>query len=381
MGKSNRRRASRGAAAKSASHNGSAAPAAPTAPAETTPEVEVVISRRAARVNKSFSKIMVGMYAGFCCMYPGGFFQKDPCPLDLRAYDTAWKVQKEGLLALDSWFLIAGVILGVAVDWTLALLGTAVTFLFYDKLFLGLMFVAYCYSLPMIAFMLQVVAWSVPSWVMNCQDAPVPLRYLVILWQCYVIIPHLTAPGACADIFRLLLSSPVGLLASLLLCSVWFMVRSASMYSFMFFAVSLPLTLVHPYVGTAAFCFLMLMCTVEIISPSSFRFEGVYQNPNPSWETHTLSFPRWESHINIQHRTAYWKTYHRERGHAEAIKIMEKIERRRCDVCGLEGAVTEPRFGVCDACGVRTYCSELCQQGDWEYGGHKEECAGSAANR
>ena len=70
MGKSNRRRTSRGAAAKSASHNGSAAPAAPTAPAETTPEVEVVISRRAARVNKSFSKIMVGMYAGFCCMYP-----------------------------------------------------------------------------------------------------------------------------------------------------------------------------------------------------------------------------------------------------------------------------------------------------------------------
>ena len=77
----------------------------------------------------------------------------------------------------------------------------------------------------------------------------------------------------------------------------------------------------------------------------------------------------------------YWKTYHRDRGHAEAIKIMEKIERRRCDVCGLEGAVTGPRFGVCDACGVRTYCSELCQQGDWEYGGHKEECAGSASNR
>ena len=378
MGKSNRRRASRGAAAKSASHNGSAAPAAPTAPAETTPEVEVVISRRAARVNKSFSKIMVGMYAGFCCMYPGGFFQKDPCPLDLRAYDTAWKVQKEGLLALDSWFLIAGVILGVAVDWTLALLGTAVTFLFYDKLFLGLMFVAYCYSLPMIAFMLRVVAWSVPSWVMNCQDAPVPLRYLVNALQIHLILPHLTAPGACAEFFRFLLSSPAGLLASLLLCFVWFNYRGASMFSFMFFVASLPLTLVHPDIGKLVFCYLMLLCALEVRSPNALRPDSVNQNPK---STYVWCYPRWETPINIQHRTAYWKTYHRERGHAEAIKIMEKIERRRCDVCGLEGAVTGPRFGVCDACGVRTYCSELCQQGDWEYGGHKEECAGSASNR
>ena len=375
MGKSNRRRASRGAAAKSASHNGSAAPAAPTAPAETTPEVEVVISRRAARVNKSFSKIMVGMYAGFCCMYPGGFFQRDPCPLDLRAYDTAWKVQKEGLLALDSWFLIAGVILGVAVDWTFALLGTGVTFLCYDKLSLGLMFVAYCYSLPMIAFMLRVVAWAVPSWVMYCQDAPALLRYLVILWQCYVVIPHLTAPGACADIFRLLLSSPVGLLASLAICYVWFNYRAASMFSFMFFAVSLPLTLVHPYVGKAAFCYLMWGCAGEVRSPNALRSDSVNQNPKSSY---AWLFPRWESDISIQHRTAYWKTYHRERGHAEAIKIMEKIERRRCDVCGLEGAATGPRFGVCDACGVRRYCSVLCQQCDWK-DGHKDQCAGSSA--
>ena len=33
-----------------------------------------------------------------------------------------------------------------------------------------------------------------------------------------------------------------------------------------------------------------------------------------------------------------------------------KLLRRRCDVCRVQGPLTEPSFPVCDGCGVRRYC-------------------------
>ena len=73
-------------------------------------------------------------------------------------------------------------------------------------------------------------------------------------------------------------------------------------------------------------------------------------------------------------RTA-WKAYHRERGHAEALKVLEKLERRTCDHCGVQGPTTGPRFRPCAKCRKRTYCCKLCQRSDWDLGRHKDVCA------
>ena len=87
--------------------------------------------------------------------------------------------------------------------------------------------------------------------------------------------------------------------------------------------------------------------------------------------------PRWEDYDHGKKaRLPFWRAYHRERGHEKELKLMEKLERRTCDVCGLVGAANGPRFGVCDLCGEQRYCSILCQRTDWSIFDHSEKCTG-----
>ena len=50
-----------------------------------------------------------------------------------------------------------------------------------------------------------------------------------------------------------------------------------------------------------------------------------------------------------------------------------KLVRCQCDVCGLQRAIREESFPVCDSCGRRRYCSVECQREDWQ-GGHDRQC-------
>ena len=129
-----------------------------------------------------------------------------------------------------------------------------------------------------------------------------------------------------------------------------------------------------PTEGFAMFGVAVLRQIIETFFPSLFY---------KLWDTEPYNFPwrvqRWEDYDHGKKaRLPFWRAYHRERGHEKELKLMEKLERRTCDVCGLVGAANGPRFGVCDLCGEQRYCSILCQRTDWQIFDHSKKCIGVA---
>ena len=53
---------------------------------------------------------------------------------------------------------------------------------------------------------------------------------------------------------------------------------------------------------------------------------------------------------------------------------------RRCDFCGRQRALSEPRFRVCKNCRTLCYCSRFCQTEHW-YACHREQCPELCAER
>ena len=88
--------------------------------------------------------------------------------------------------------------------------------------------------------------------------------------------------------------------------------------------------------------------------------------------------PRFETNAARKQRWAYWRLYYSKRGNEAALKRLEKLERRACDICGRQADVDEPRCAVCDGCGDRRYCGTLCQQADWILNKHSEQCSGAS---
>ena len=88
--------------------------------------------------------------------------------------------------------------------------------------------------------------------------------------------------------------------------------------------------------------------------------------------------PRFETNAARQGRWAYWRLYYSRRGNEAALKRLEKLERRACDICGRQADVDEPRCAVCDGCGDRRYCGTLCQRADWILNKHSEQCSGAS---
>ena len=87
---------------------------------------------------------------------------------------------------------------------------------------------------------------------------------------------------------------------------------------------------------------------------------------------------RFETNAARQGRWAYWRLYYSRRGNEAALKRLEKLERRACDICGRQADVDEPRCAVCDGCGDRRYCGTLCQRADWILNKHSEKCSGAS---
>ena len=54
-------------------------------------------------------------------------------------------------------------------------------------------------------------------------------------------------------------------------------------------------------------------------------------------------------------------------------KAKRRRQRRKCDYCGLQGGIDEPRLPIC-YCGERRYCDENCQLADWG-AGHSKTCS------
>jgi len=59
--------------------------------------------------------------------------------------------------------------------------------------------------------------------------------------------------------------------------------------------------------------------------------------------------------------------------HRPRCRKVRKMNRRTCDICGLEADENDPPLPTCD-CGVWRYCGEECQAQHWA-AGHAEECA------
>ena len=65
--------------------------------------------------------------------------------------------------------------------------------------------------------------------------------------------------------------------------------------------------------------------------------------------------------------------------HARQCKLLRRMRRRACDVCGAVVGRAHPPFPVCGACGKRRYCGEACQIADWE-AGHAKKCGAAIRN-
>ena len=54
--------------------------------------------------------------------------------------------------------------------------------------------------------------------------------------------------------------------------------------------------------------------------------------------------------------------------------LVARLARRRCDVCGMQGELSERPFPVCDACRIRRYCGPECASADFIT--HRRSCPG-----
>ena len=216
------------------------------------------------------------------------------------------------------------------------------------------------------------------------------MRLLSCAYQTYVAFPYLYDVAAGTDLLWFCFSTRVPYVGiPFVYYSVWrFVYVSETTFSIFLFSYSLLQAFafskfLHPALGVAVFAWTMLCLCFQL--PKTFQWldktfwvKGAELKTKVSKEllfTYSFQMQRWETNEKREVTRTAWKAYHRERGHAEALKVLEKLERRTCDHCGVQGPTTGPRFRPCAKCRKRTYCCKLCQRSDWDLGRHKDVCA------
>ncbi|CAH0377860.1 unnamed protein product [Pelagomonas calceolata] len=316
-----------------------------------------------------------GWHTGFLLFSLGSGYLGD---MTMEHFDVMHTINTEGLLALQSWSVMAGVVVGFALDWLwtvgLTLAGSLFVFPVASLVFLA---VAYSYSLPLVASALRGAVLISSSFTVHSCDAPKSLRLLAAAGQIYLIyygfFGGVWAPfssgyvAPLAFLFAVYLLSPVAggrLLGSVALLRnmgiprvIGFIMVSAYFFTKAIFDI---------------FCERVWAQILKVDDP--VVVERFIFPPMPPFARRS----RYETNAARETRWAYWRLYHSKRGNEAALKRLGKLERRACDVCGRQADVDEPRCAVCDGCGDRRYCGVHCQRADWTRDKHSEKCSGAS---
>ena len=318
--------------------------------------------------------ILLGVQCGFV-LYPSGqsppFKNADRRRWGIEHFDVMHTINTEGLLALQNWFVVLGVVLGVALDWVLVIITFFVGCLTNHYLSTSVrLAVVYYYSLPLFYSMLRITAWDASCYIVQMLDAPTPLRCLgaactnYLIYYCFFAeawtpVSSYIAPLALGGPL-LLLFGPTG--SHFLFLIV--ILRTFGVPRVIGFLV------VAGIVSTIAYH--DIFCGRELAELINLE-DGIVTATAP-----VRKRPRFETNAARQGRWAYWRLYYSKRGNEAALKRLGKLERRACDVCGRQADVDEPRCAVCDGCGDRRYCGVHCQRADWTRDKHSEKCSGAS---
>ena len=293
-------------------------------------------------------------------------------PVFTGEFDAMWTIKTQGLLALQSWTMICGVIVGWlftrALDVVMAHIYNIHGFSF--EVMIAAPLVASSYDLPIWSSTFRFLRWLTASENAISCDAPVAMRLLAVAYEsCCVVGPYLlgTADLAFWGKNR----------GSLFICFVLLLWRNvAGLHATFLFAVPSLLLSLSGY-GGLALAFFVVLRLIDVFAPERSLLERLRPGERYLWTVKRGM--RWQKNADRAKRLAYWHTYFRDRGDDAAEKILEKSERRMCDVCGRQGAVRGPRYAECGACGQRRYCSVKCQRKDWE-AGHAKLCGTDKAH-
>ncbi len=376
MGKSQRRRATR------KSHHESA-----TSRPETNGRVsgsprEPVIYELPKRQFGPLFWLLFGIQCG-ALLYPRGRnFEDPPMAIMIEHFDVVHTINTEGLLALQNWFVVLGVVLGVAVDWVLVIITYSVGASMSNGAYIKtpvLLAVAYRYLLPLFGSALRITAWVTSNYIVQMLDAPRPLRCLAAACTNYLIYYCFFAEAWTPY------SSYMAPLVGGLLLIFFFSVSISS--HFLYLIVILRALGVPRVIGVLVVGGLFSIISYFDIFCDRQLAAVIYQEDNGIVVDDTFlalsnapvrKRPRFETNAARQGRWAYWRLYYSRRGNEVALKRLEKLERRACDICGRQADVDEPRCAVCDGCGDRRYCGTLCQRADWILNKHSEKCSGAS---
>ena len=297
-------------------------------------------------------------------------------PVFTGEFDAMWTIKTQGLLALQSWTMICGVIVGWlftrALDVVLAHFYVLSSLLF--EVLIAAPIVASSYQVPIWSSTFRFLRWLTASEVALSRDAPLALRLLAVAYESRCVVgPYLLGDADVTFWFR-----GMAIICFYMLCTRDF----PGLHATFLFAVP-SLLLSRGGVGRTtryggpALAFFVIFRLIEIFAPERGLIERLSPGDKYLWTV--ACGMRWEKNADRAKRLAYWHTYFRDRGDAAAEKILEKSERRMCDVCGRQGAVRGPRYAECGACGQRRYCSVKCQRKDWE-AGHAKLCGTDKAH-
>jgi len=289
----------------------------------------------------------------------------------IEHFDVIHTINTEGLLALQDWFVVLGVVLGVALDWALGITAFFVGALMRNYVTTSyLLVVAYFYSLPLVGSALRITAWYAFNYIVQCLDAPRPLRCLAAACTNYLIYYCFFAEAWAP------FSNYVGPLVGGLLLIYFFVGTSSHFLSLTVIlrTFGVPRVIGFLVVGglVSYTSYYDIFCDRELAA-IIYQEDSIVTSSAP-----VRKRPRFETNAARKQRWAYWRLYYSKRGNEAALKRLEKLERRACDICGRQADVDEPRCAVCDGCGERRYCGVLCQRVDWIMNKHSENCSGAS---
>ena len=253
----------------------------------------------------------------------------DGAPVFMGEFAAIWTIKTQGLLALQSWTMIGGVIAGWlftrALDVVLAHTMCLSAFLF--EVLIGAPLVASSYdgALPICWSTFRFLRWLTASEVALSRDAPVALRLLAIAYESRCVVgPYLLGTADLA-----FWGKNYG--AVFTCFAVLFMRTLPGLHATFLFAVPSLLLSLSGY-GGLALAFYVVLRLIEVFAPERGLLERLSPGDKYLWTV--ACGMRWEKNDARAKRLAYWHTYFRDRGDDAAEKILEKSERRMCDVCG-----------------------------------------------
>ena len=240
----------------------------------------------------------------------------------------------------------------------------------YDVTMSYLLVVAYFYSLPLVGSALRITAWYAFNYIVQCLDAPRPLRCLAAACTNYLIYYCFFAEAWAP------FSNYMGPLVGGLLLIYFFVGTSSHFLSLTVIlrTFGVPRVIGFLVVGglVSYTSYYDIFCDRELAA-IIYQEDSIVTSSAP-----VRKRPRFETNAARKQRWAYWRLYYSKRGNEAALKRLEKLERRACDICGRQADVDEPRCAVCDGCGERRYCGVLCQRVDWIMNKHSENCSGAS---